>query len=142
MSDEITDSMLEKIKTTSSETYQLKSEFVFGREFRWTMASDTLAAFCCKRVKFNYVSKKIFLELYDLYDSSKKILPAFQWLNGPLDDLTFKSYDGCGNVLYSAKFKFLTLLKHTCKFDMASTEAAIERVVIDYKSMEVDFNGR
>lgn len=114
-------------------------ETMFARKFRWTLGSQHLPEDYIKRVSFDYVNQQITFEYYDVKTKEggfDALLWAWQlkgnYKEAETEELVFITYDGCGNPLYSTKFRNLRLDNHTSDFDYASNDMATQIITVHY----------
>lgn len=113
-------------------------EIVFPRSFRFTFhpESNNDLHWRVTKVNVDYVSRRIALALYELDD-----LSTHEWLTYLLgkkakETVTIRTYDGCGNELYSLKFKNIKLESHYVPYNYASSEAVTHRITLTFDGVE------
>lgn len=108
----------------------------FVQKFRWTMEGNDLPYHCFKKVKIDFKSQKLILEIYEIIDLFKDDIYVHNWLSKELnkENLLFKTYDGCGTELYQYEFKNLTLLKDKSSFDYSCSKTSVRKIKIHYNS--------
>jgi hypothetical protein len=91
-----------------------------------------------KDVKFDHSAKTITFSYYDVVgnnDGMEALVWADNLSNKRLfgETMTFKTLDGCGNVLYILKFTNLSLLEHKAEFDYSSSDPATTVLTVKYE---------
>lgn len=108
-------------------------EAVFVRQFRWTLKGTNLEEDFLKRVKFNFKSQRIKIEVYEVVIKNEDI-NIHTWLEKDLskEQLVFTTYDGCGVPLYSYIFTDLDIQADTASFDYASSAESTRKITLKY----------
>jgi len=112
---------------------------IFPRQYRWTIEGNMLDPYYVKSVEFDWVLRRINLQIYEVV-LSDKTEPAMDWKNhieGNTEQLTFTTYDGCGNTLYQHVFHEVHLgSMGKQKFDYSNEDVSVLTFQLQYKKCE------
>lgn len=115
---------------------------VFVRKFRWIVSADHFSETAVFRsVKVSCLKKQIELNAHEIIikkDNQWEDISIFHWLKHitPEEKLTFTTYDGCGQPLYSCVYSGLELLGADMSFDYGSSDVSTLDIVLSYKEVE------
>jgi len=77
------------------------------------------------------------LDFYEVVQGNKDI-NVLSWAEKIQDrndeTLTFTTYDGCGNPIYSYEFVGIKILSHTCSFDYACSDEVTSHLIVPYEN--------
>jgi hypothetical protein len=108
---------------------------VIAREFRWTLKGKILDENFIKKVKFDFKEQKIEFEAYEIL--ANEDINIHTWLESDLskEELTFKTYDGCGNLIYCYIFAELDIISDVSSFDYSSSAESTRKISLKYKTI-------
>ena len=96
-----------------------------------------------KNVAIDYQKQLISFGYYDVIYKNNG-MHAIIWAhklrrkeNGQ-EKLIFKSYDGFGNVMYSAEFSGLSVIAQNCDYDYESSAISMQYIVVGFESVIFD----
>jgi hypothetical protein len=123
----------------------------FVRQFRWTMESpssdrwndDSLDSHYAKNVEFDFLDQILKMEAMEMILAGQG-MRLHSWLRSVKNpknerELIFKTYDGCGNVVYQYTIKGLLLIGDSASFDYNSSEVASRKIILQYRELEEKF---
>lgn len=114
------------------------AETVFVRKFRWTLSSEKLSEHFMKEARINFKKKTIHFKCYEaILRSEDPEIEIQDWLELPNhkdEIMTFTTYDGCGQEIYTMKFKGIEVISDEAGFDYADSDASVREVTVSWDS--------
>jgi len=117
---------------------------VFVRKFRFTLESPMVADLhqFVTHVHIDLVKKTIDTGIYEIVEPINGETKPFceivaTWLDCltcETDELTFTTYDGCGESLYEILFKGVRVVEQNLDFDYSVSDASVQAVKFSYDS--------
>jgi len=129
-----------KMKLDSGEPKKpTDSNVILARKFRWTIEGEKLEPHFVKSVQFDWINKQIELQIFEVI-LPNKTEPAVVWkehIEHNTEQLTFRTYDGCGNVLYKHLFHTVYLGGIAPqKFDYSDEDVSFLTFLLQYEKCE------
>lgn len=119
---------------------------IFVRKFRWTVESELgIPTPFLTKFDVDWTRREIHLAAYETVNEHDNDVPILKWLDeivsGKPEELYFRTFDGCGNMLYSVVFDGITLLEQRSSFDYSISDVSTQHVKLSYQSAKRFFKG-
>jgi len=111
-------------------------ETVFVRQFRWTLESKLLKPEVVQKLDVDFTNKTIDMHVLEIVTTCQPI-NVHHWLDAVKrkdhqENLTFTTYDGCGNALYQYVFHKVELVSDGFSFDYSKSDISVRKIRVKY----------